>query len=249
MAGNDADHRSGDLLAGAEAHIWLVRLDEVGQNWPGWEKVLAPDELARANRFLEPADRFRSAASRAVLRRFLGYYLDLPPARFQFVHNRFGKPALAEADRAARLNFSVAHSHEHALFGFAAGRPIGVDIEWMRADMQFQDLANGICSPAEIRKLESLPEGPRLQALYECWVLKEAYLKALGVGLSFAPQRVGIVFDDRMTAAIPGSRCLLGVRGRWTTLPIDDVTGYAAIAVVPGGSVAFRRFVLADDWI
>ena len=101
MAGNDADHRSVDLLTGAEAHIWLVRLDEVGQDWPDWEQVLAPGEIAKAKRFLEPADRFRSAATRAVLRRFLGYYLDLPPARFQFVHNRFGKPALAEPDRAA----------------------------------------------------------------------------------------------------------------------------------------------------
>jgi len=247
MAGNNADHRSVDLLTGAEAHIWLVRLDEVGQNWPDWEQVLAPGEIAKAERFLEPADRFRFAASRAVLRRFLGYYLDLPPARFQFVHNRFGKPALAEPDRTARLNFSVARSHELALFGFAVGRPIGVDIEWMRADMQFQHLAGGICSAAEIGKLGSLPECPCLQALYECWVLKEAYLKALGVGLSFPPQRVGIAFDDSMTAEIPGLRCLLRVRGCWTTLSIDDAVGYAGAAVVPGGSVAFRRFVLDHD--
>ena len=142
------------------------------------------------------------------------------------------------------MNFSVAQSHEHALFGFAVGRPIGVDIEWMRADMQFQHLASGICSAAEIGRLGSLPEGPCLQALYECWVLKEAYLKALGVRLAFSPQRVGIAFDDRMTAEIPGLRCLLRVRGCWTALSIDDAIGYAGAAVVPGGSVAFRRFVL-----
>ena len=75
-------------------------------------------------------------------------------------------------------------------------------------------------------------------------MLKEAYLKALGVGLAFSPQRVGIAFDDRMTAEIPGLRCLLRVRGCWTALSMDDTIGYAGAAVVPGGSVAFRRFVL-----
>jgi 4'-phosphopantetheinyl transferase len=233
MAGNEIDHKFGDLLARAEAQVWLVRLETVRQNWPDWESALTPEETAKASRFLQPADRFRSAASRAVLRRLLSHYLDLPPAEFQFVCNRFGKPALAGSDQASRLNFSVSHSHEYALLGFSAGRPIGVDIEWVRANPPFHELAVGICAAAEIRMLESLPDGQRLPALYQCWTLKESYLKTLGVGLSHPPQRVRVAWQDRFDGSSP-PKYLLHVRGKWTAVVIDAPPGYAASVVTAG---------------
>ncbi len=233
MGACDTDRALDNRLPGSEVHLWLLRLAAVPELWPQWEEVLNDAERVKAARFSAPGDRTRSAVSRARLRRILGDYLGIAPAGIGFDATRHGRPVLAERFRSGRINFSVSHSHDYLLLGFVVGRPIGVDIERTKVEPPFAALAREICSTAELRELESLPKHAQTEALYECWTLKEAYTKALGVGLAYPPRRVGLTLRKGQEGA-PFPAWVMRVRGVWRTFVIRDLPDYAAAMVTTG---------------
>ena len=129
--------------------------------------------------------------------------LDRPPLAVTFVANRFGRPRLAD-DRGTGLCFSVSHSGDYALIGLAFRRPIGVDVERARPGTTLAEVAPTICSPAELQEVSRLDPGERTADLYRRWTIKEAYIKALGVGLSGSGPTLFGVFPDRAAAERAG---------------------------------------------
>ncbi|WP_225980924.1 4'-phosphopantetheinyl transferase family protein [Paracidovorax avenae] len=153
--------------------------------------VLSPAEADRASRLRQPADRVRSACTRAALRRLLGERLGLPPQDVPLAAGAHGRPALAgplgRDGRVGRerLDFNVSHSGEYALIALAEGPwTVGVDVE--RCDAFG---AQGLADPAS---LESLVLSPRERAapyaarpdFPTLWTVKEAVLKCLGLGVA-----------------------------------------------------------------
>jgi 4'-phosphopantetheinyl transferase len=237
MAGNQGHCATGASPGLSEIHVWLVRLDSVRQHWPRWAEALAPEETARADRYLRAEDRYRFGATRAVLRRLLGEQLGLTPTEVRLEYNRFGKPGLPAPDNPLRLNISVSHSGDFALLGFARGRPLGVDLEAFRRDSEYRELAAAVCDEREVSALAALPKDERLPELLRYWTLKEAYVKALGVGLTFPHRRVGIGREGPDQPV----RYTIKARGYWSVFPLDDIPGYAAAAIAWGRGITLRR--------
>src|SRR6266498_2262089 len=98
-------------LEAGEAHVWLGALDVAPEKLIELRAVLRQDELARADRFLQPHHRVHSAAARGFLRTLLGQYLGVAPRSVELQFNAFGKPSLAGALAAGGLRFNVSHSH------------------------------------------------------------------------------------------------------------------------------------------
>jgi len=71
---------------------------------------------------------------------------------------RVGKPSLAEDE--GGLRFNLAHSEGAALYAFARGREVGVDVELWRDDSASMDVARRFFSAAEVRALGSPPRWP-----------------------------------------------------------------------------------------
>ena len=231
--------------ADSEVHVWSVRLAAIEQHWPDWQQVLSVDEIAKIDRFVRASDRNRSGTTRALLRRLLGGYLEIRPAEVRFSYNRFGKPGLAPANIPDPLRFSVSHSGAFAMFGFARGRLIGVDVEAIRADWNYRDLAAAICTERESKTLELLEEPRRAGELGCYWTLKEAYLKAIGVGLSFPYRRIEVA-GPMLGVENPRRQYTLNVRGRWSVFPIRDIPESAGAVVVAGEAVRLSRYSM--DW-
>ena len=179
LAAEDDDHGLGPC----DVHVWLawLRADAPGSTTPGPSST--PEERARAERLRRPADRVAvrldagppPAPARCLRRR---------SARGVDVHDDGldGKPELAGENAPQSLHFNVSHSG--ALAAIAVGRrPVGVDVERIRADLPWPRIAAEFFSPSEVGALEHVapPDGRR--AFFDCWVRKEAYLKAVGVGL------------------------------------------------------------------
>jgi 4'-phosphopantetheinyl transferase len=118
---------------------------------------------------------------------------------------------------------------------------IGVDIEKIKADPKNDELAGSICCDRELATLAGLPEPQRFVEFYRYWTLKEAYVKALGVGLSFPVQKVEVMPSTANPGNSPWSMSDLRVRGRWTAVSINDVCGYAAAAAVAGSDIVLRH--------
>ncbi|HZG52707.1 MAG TPA: 4'-phosphopantetheinyl transferase superfamily protein, partial [Pyrinomonadaceae bacterium] len=172
------------LLADGEVHLWRASLAQTPDALRRLYSTLAPDESAKAARYHFPRDRDHYIAARGLLRQLLGRYLAQPPHALRFAYGAYGKPSLDGATAAADLRFNLSHSHELALYAFARGREVGIDIEHIRADFADDDIAARFFSAREVSMLRALPARARTSAFFNCWTRKEAYIKARGEGLS-----------------------------------------------------------------
>lgn len=146
--------------------------------------LLSADERSRAGRFAFERDRRRYVAARGRLRQLLGERLGVAPESLQFVYNPHGKPALARRPGQRDLRFNVAHCGEVAAYAFAGGREVGVDVEAVRELPDADDIAMRFFSRRERAAYMRLPAQERPQGFFNCWTRKEAFIKALGEGLS-----------------------------------------------------------------
>jgi 4'-phosphopantetheinyl transferase len=170
-------------LAAAEVHIWQAGLEVSAGMLHELQATLSADELTRAARFHFARDRDRFIAAHAIVRDILARYLQASPAALEFSNNEYGKPALAGNWRDGP-RFNLSHSGELVVIAIARDREVGVDVEQYAPNRADLAVAEHYFSPAELARLRALPEDVRPRAFFNCWTRKEAYIKALGMGLA-----------------------------------------------------------------
>jgi 4'-phosphopantetheinyl transferase len=171
-------------LAPDEVHVWLAEvplLVEESVFWP----LLDEDERTRAEAMARHFVRERFVQARGLLRLMLSRYLPHPAAAIRFRVGPAGKPEIA-VPAAGAVEFNLAHTDGFYLYAFCRNQPVGVDIERIRPMRDAQQVARRMFSPVEYQGLCALPESERLDAFFCLWARKEAYVKALGAGLSFS---------------------------------------------------------------
>jgi 4'-phosphopantetheinyl transferase len=173
--------RSSFELLGSEVHIWTLPTGALHAVSVMFEPVLATDELDRADRFRFGHLRDSFVIGRGALRCLLGRYLDLHPTSIRFIYGSKGKPAL---DACARIHFNMTHSGSLAAVAITADCQIGLDLEQIRPLSDMQQIAARFFCSEEAAEIMSLPPSERERAFYCCWTRKEAYIKAIGEGLS-----------------------------------------------------------------
>ncbi|MGP0070797.1 MAG: 4'-phosphopantetheinyl transferase family protein [Bryobacteraceae bacterium] len=163
-------------------HLWVVRLEASDDNFARSRTWLSAEENARAERFRFERHARSYVLGRASLRALLGSYLGREPGQVRFAYGPQGKPALD--DEACPLRFNASNSGNLAAFAFTLGCEIGVDVEQHRAIRDLEHIAHRFFSPEEAGELMELPATERDAAFFNCWTRKEAYIKAMGGGLS-----------------------------------------------------------------
>lgn len=221
-------------LEDAEVHVWQVYLDRPPPSVEKLAGVLSGDERDKAGRFHFERDRRRYTCGRGVLRTLLGNYLSSAPESIVFAYNRYGKPELDGPHRAQRLNFSVSHSHARALIAFTRGREVGIDIEYIRPDFEGELIATRYFSASEVAALRTLPAASRGQAFFNCWTRKEAFIKAVGHGLSLSLQSFDVSLLPGEPAALLNTRFSPREVTRWSLRDLQPGPGFAAAIAVAG---------------
>ncbi len=233
--GNDWRVPPSDLaLMEDVVHVWSVPLAGPDYDMQGLQSLLEPDELARAQRFYFARDRHHWTVARAVLRLLLARYLELDPRRLRFSSNAYGKPALAFPTLTLPLYFNISHSHDLALYAFAYARELGVDVEYMRSDIEYMSLARHSFSAYENQVLHTLSSADLPQGFFNCWTRKEAYIKARGMGLSLPLDQFDVSLAPGEPAALLASREDPLAPQRWSFQSLDPTPGYAAALAVAG---------------
>lgn len=220
-----------------EVHVWRATLARPEPEVEALRSLLSADELARANGFRFNRHRDDFIVARGTLRTILGRYLRRPPARLRFNYNKYGKPELRGAEDEEPLRFNASHAGGIALYAVARGREVGVDVERVRDDLACDEVAGRFFSRREVETLRALPASQRTEGFFNCWTRKEAYIKALGKGLSLPLDR----FDVSLAPGEPA--ILLGVRG--------DEHGHARWylrELLPGFGCVAAIAVEGDDW-
>ena len=199
-----------------EVHAWLIDLDAPAPGDRPPTEYLSDDEHARAARFRFDDHRRRFATARGLMRWLLAHYTGSDPAALRFGHGPAGKPALLAAPAAADLAFNLSHSGGHALLGVARGMALGVDIESVRAVPDSASIASSLFATAEVQALQALPLPRRSEGFFACWTRKEAYVKALGGGLSVPLDGFEVSVDPDAPAALRSIGGSPGAAAGWT---------------------------------
>jgi len=218
-------------------HVWCLNLDDTFLDEREWTGLLSTDELQRARRFRFPRDCRRFAAGRTTLRMLLAGYLEDEPARLSFHYSDHGKPSLAGAHQSSRLKFNVSHSGNVAIFAFVLDRNVGVDIERVHTDIEVDAIAQRFFSPYEQLALAALPPAEKYFGFFNCWTRKEAFVKAVGQGLSLPLENFDVSLRLGESARLLATRPDAREAERWTMLAPEIQPDHVAAVVVEGSDM------------
>jgi 4'-phosphopantetheinyl transferase len=205
--GMPADHPK---LAPDEVHIWTMPTQTSSPVVTQLQRVLSREELERASRFRFQHLTDAYIITHGVLRFLLARYLDRAPAEISFKYGVRGKPVVSEIPQ---FQFNLTHSEGLAAVAVTTGCALGIDLERLRPISDIEEIAGRYFCPEEAAEILSMNPGEREPAFFRCWTRKEAYIKAIGDGLSCpldsfqvavqadSPARLVHISGDRVAAA------------------------------------------------
>ena len=232
------------IVAENEVHVWRAQLELPSSHVQELRGFLTDDELARANRFSFEIDRQRFIAVRGTLRSILSRYMAIYPGHLHFFYNQYGKPSLAPEFSSYLLNFNLSHSGSMALYAITQNMEIGVDVECVRPSFEYEEIAERFFSANEVDILRTIPIEKKLEAFYNCWTRKEAYIKARGKGLSLPLDSFDVSFAPWELPMLLITKDEPQERSLWTLLDLKSGLGYMGALAVKGIGCRFRYW----DW-
>lgn len=214
----------------SEVVVWSWSLDDRRFQGVGVEAALSEAEQERARRFVDARHRQRFVASRIGLRAILGLQTGENPSHLAFGENAFGKPHVVGRPS---LNFSLSHSGDRAVLAIRQGSLIGIDIEHVRT-VEYGEIAARYFCTNEAAWIDTRPrEEERRTAFFQTWTLKEAVVKAMGLGMSMPLSQFEISAADappRMVVPPPGSPL------HWQLSLLNAPAGYLCALAAPGAA-------------
>lgn len=177
-------------LLSSEIHLWHI--DQASFDDTDLEKNCLPwlsqEETQRYQRFHLSRHRKQYLLGRALIRTGLSQYCSINAGQWEFSENGYGKPAIANDQNADNLFFNLSHSANRLVLAIARIEMLGVDIERSDRSRRIKQIADRYFSQNEVSELLALPIDTQLDRFYDLWTLKEAYIKACGLGLAIPLQ-------------------------------------------------------------
>ncbi|MFQ5741840.1 MAG: 4'-phosphopantetheinyl transferase family protein [Acidobacteriota bacterium] len=229
-------------LESGQIHLWRLDLDLAPQYLRLAGDLLSSDEKERARRYRFEKIRSRFVGSRSLLRVVLAGYLGVTPRRITFEYGVNGKPALSNQESPPGLQFNLSHSSSVGLLAVTLQDPIGVDIERIRPLHDVDRLARSCFAEHEFSLFKEVGPDEKLDVFYRCWTRKEAFVKALGQGLTRSTRSFEVSFLD------PAKASLVAMEGHplepelWSIEPLEPAEGYV-------GALAVRRPSARISWL
>ncbi len=217
-----------------EVHVWMASLETSNSVIQNLECVLSKDEVTQANRFHFEKDRRHWVVAHGILSILLSCYSHSDPSQLRFGSNAYGKPFLAFPSLTPLLHFNLSHSADLALYAFSYARQVGIDVEYKRADIDYNSLAKVSFSPNEQALLNSLTDNLKRDAFFNCWTRKEAYVKAKGKGFTIPTNQFDVNFLPGEPAALLQSREDPRDITRWSIQELTPGNDYAGALAVEG---------------
>lgn len=169
-----------------EVHLWLAFPDTIRE--PGllarFQSVLDPAEKMTWGRFRFERHRHQYLVAHALLRWVLSRYAPVAPAAWHFERGAYGRPEISRTPCSPPLRFNISHTNGLVACAVASDADIGVDVEEVRRGKALLEIASVVFSDQEAAALRCLPKERRVERFFDYWTLKEAYIKARGMGLA-----------------------------------------------------------------
>jgi len=235
-------------LPRGEVHIWQQRLEGAVEAYPELLSSLPADEQARAESYRRVEHRHRFVVARVFLRRLLAHYLDFDPGQIRFRIRPHGKPMVANPAVRTNICFSTAKSDGRAVVALARQREVGIDIERIRPDFDFDGIVRRFFSTAERTALALCPAEQRATAFFHTWACKEAYVKARGDGLR-RPLASFDVTIPRDATTLVSDRYDPAAARQWMLRSVPTEPGFALAVCAEGDDWSVRNPENTDEEI
>lgn len=238
-----------ELREGA-VHVWMAPLNVPDGLRRSFWNTLSPDERSRAARFRFDRLQARYVAAHGILRDILSRYLTAAPAAVVFGAGHYGKPFVVGDATLPEVQFNLSHAGDLAVIAVAQDRRVGVDVESIRPIPELASIVDHYFSPGEQSLMHGSTEAAEKgRAFMVCWTRKEAYIKAVGKGLSIPLPS----FDTSIPPGAAGRSLKsndepAAIRGWWVSdLPfIPDCAG-ALVSDGPAGEYHYLRWSAEAD--
>ena len=217
----------------ADIQLWSIDINPARHRSEELRSLLSDDELERADNFRFNKHRDRWIASRAMLRIILSSIIDRSPESVIFDYDEYAKPCLGHSDSEAQVNFNLTHSNDLALLAVTSSGPVGIDVEQVKSLPSIDAVVERFFSAAERLTFSTLSaDEERLKAFYACWTRKEAYLKALGCGISKPTNTFDVTLlenSEPEIVAIDGDK---KAADDWLLFDLQVVPGYVGALAI-----------------
>ena len=178
------------------AHAWYINPEEISStrlssNW------LGPAEHAHLRKISRKNLQHNYLITRTLCRATLSHYADVHPADWRLMPTTHGKPKISHPRGYSSLHFNLTHTDNLIICLVTRAGEVGVDAEEISRRVKIGEVTRYFFAPSEQAALATLDSTKRLKKFFEIWVLKEAYLKGRGQGLTISPKRITIHFDAK----------------------------------------------------
>jgi 4'-phosphopantetheinyl transferase len=229
-------------LPPGEVHLWITEPEQITEPrlLDGYRRLLSPEERDKHLKFYFAKHRHEYLVSHALLRITLSRYAPMAPEDWTFTTNAYGRPEVV-GEGSPRLRFNLSHTAGMTVVAVMSDADVGVDVEDTERSGETVGVADRFFAPAEASELRALPEARQRERFFEYWTLKEAYIKARGMGLSLpleqfafelrAGESPRIFFDPRLQdepeswrffQLRPSARHMVALAVRWPRqLPLE----------------------------
>ena len=241
MMEREPDARS---LQVGDAHIYVVRAE--GPMDPGvraecWE-WMDGHERARHDRFRVEHARDQHILARALVRTVLSRYVPVDPGAWRFTATDKGRPEIAGPEDVPPLRFNLSHTRGLLACVVTLESDAGIDVEWIHRKGRTVDVADRYFSPIEVKALHRLPVRAQRDRFFDLWTLKEAYIKARGLGLALPLRKFSMHVDEDRSVSITMDPSIGDVPEGWYFQLFDPTDTHRLAVGIRGGHAAKVRF-------
>jgi 4'-phosphopantetheinyl transferase len=183
-----------DALGPGQARVYYAWVAEAldAAEYERLRALLSDVERARHTRFHFEHDRHSYLIAHALTRSVLGGLTGIAPQALSFELGPHGRPELCLAEPHPPVRFNLSHTRGLVACAVALAHDVGVDVEQVERRLDVQALARSVFSTEERTELEALPDEAQRSRFFELWTLKEAYIKAVGLGLALPLRSISL---------------------------------------------------------
>lgn len=167
-------------------HLWFCHDEQINDAalLTSYQKLLNPEERKQQQRFHFARDQHQYLVTRALVRTVLSGYLSIKPKDLCFKSNKYGRPEINGVHTKLPLRFNLTHTQGLIICAVVLEKDIGVDVENRTRHHEGMNIAEHFFSTIEFDDLIALAKSRQQDRFFDYWVLKEAYIKARGMGLT-----------------------------------------------------------------
>jgi 4'-phosphopantetheinyl transferase len=196
--------------------------------------ILCNSERRRHDAFHFERDRHLYRVAHALVRNALSHYHHIPPADWRFKTGPYGRPEIDAPRGCPPLRFSLSHTHGLAVCAVSVRADLGIDVETADRDLQVTSLARQVFSPLELQELAARVGREQTELFFRYWTLKEAYIKAVGRGMSLPLRSISFRLAGSEEPKIGFSDDITDTPARWRFWQARSAGYHLALALASG---------------